>query len=240
MIFNIDSPDSVQFFVKQITQDWFDVNNLYSEIKEESLTSNSEFWKIPGKFINIISKHLGYSSNEFLEIFGKKCLTHNAEIMGFHCTRHSDKNAFLKKGILPLSDETIKFSEEQHSENAEQFLTYRTNKSPGPFLFLSYLSALDTNNTFCKKGAEILLACRGRQTGNIRSESQPLIIHCTIPFSLLPNKDFYVFCILVAYFNFLDPEDNTRNLFDGYSIDLKGNSLDPKFILKIEQINENL
>ena len=67
-------------------------------------------------------------------------------------------------------------------------------------------------------------------------ESIPLIIHCAIPFEILPNKNYYTFCILRAYFNFLDPEDDTEDFFEAYSIDLNGNALDPQYIVRIEAV----
>ena len=47
------------------------------------------------------------------------------------------------------------------------------------------------------------------------------------------------FCILKAFFNFIDPDDDSNNLFEGYSIDLKGNKLDTEHIVRIEE-NENI
>jgi len=101
---------------------------------------------------------------------------------------------------------------------------------------LSYKSAKDPNHNFFN-GPEILLAVAGHQPSNNSKKSLPLIIHCEIPFFILPNKDYYTFCTLMAYFNLLDPENDTENYFKGYSIDLKGMALDPKHIVKIEEIN---
>jgi hypothetical protein len=70
----------------------------------------------------------------------------------------------------------------------------------------------------------------------IAEKLRPLIIHCAIPFSILPVDNYYIFCMLRGYFLFIDLDDDSANLFEGYSIDLCGSSLDPKYILKIEEI----
>ncbi|MFC1867189.1 hypothetical protein ACFL0H_03540 [Thermodesulfobacteriota bacterium] len=80
------------------------------------------------------------------------------------------------------------------------------------------------------------MACAGYHVDVDPAKSVPLIIHCAIPYSILSEKDYFAFCVLIAYFNSLDPEDDLNNLFDGYSIDLKGKGLDPRHIVKIEQI----
>lgn len=236
MIFDIDSSNSVQTFVKAITEGWFDIDSLYAEIKAESFTNSPNFWNITENLMNVVSSHLNHEAQEFLNIFVQKCRTHNARIMGYHCTRHSDKNVFLKNGILPLSEEIIKFPKNQKTEKADRMLEYRLTRGPGPYFFLSYTNAKDPNNYFCQKGSEILMACNGQQQSDISSESIPLIIHCAIPFSILPDHTYYMFCILRAYFIFIDPEDDSENLFEGYSIDLKGKPLGPQYIVKIEEL----
>lgn len=89
---------------------------------------------------------------------------------------------------------------------------------------------------FCLKGPEILLDCAGHHVDVDPAKSIPLIIHCAIPYSLLSEKDYFAFCVLRAYFNFLDPEDELNDLADGYSIDLKGKVLATRHIVRIEEI----
>ena len=76
----------------------------------------------------------------------------------------------------------------------------------------------------------------GHQPTSNPENSIPLIIHCEIPFSILPNKKYNIFCTLKAYLNFLDPEDGAEDLFEGAPIDLNGNPLKPKYIVRIEEI----
>jgi hypothetical protein len=106
-------------------------------------------------------------------------------------------------------------------------------------LCLSYKSAKDPNNHYFK-GPEILLGVAGHQPDNDPKRSIPLIVHCEIPFSILIEGNYYIFCALKAYLNFLDPEDESVNLFYGASIDLKGMSLDPKYIVEIEEVKVSL
>ena len=157
--------------------------------------------------------------------------------MGYHCTRHSDKRVFLEKGVLPLSAETIKLTEGKKQTAQEVSMwEYRSQRSPGPWFLLSYKCSKRPENHFCLKGPEILLGCVGHQVDVDPATSVPLIIHCAIPYPLLSEKDYFAFCVLSAYFNFLDPEDDLDNRFDGYSIDLKGKVIDPRHIVRIEEI----
>lgn len=224
MIIDIDSSDSVQSFVKKITKDWFDIDSLYAELKAGSFTDSSNFWNITDDLINVVANHIDQSPQDFLNKFTKKCSAHDARIMGYHCTRHGDKDVFIKNGILPLSEETIKLQKDQKTPEAEQLQRYRTTAGSGPYFFLSYQNAKYPDNHYCQHGPEILLGCNGQQQNNISSESIPLIIHCAIPFFILPDPKYYVFCILRAYFIYIDSEDDSGNLFKDYSIDLKGNT----------------
>ena len=97
MIIDIDNSESVQPFVKKITKDWFDIDTLYAEIKAESVTNSPKFWGETDYFMDVVATHLNQTPMEFLRIFEHKCSIHDAKIMGYHCTRHSDKNAFLEK-----------------------------------------------------------------------------------------------------------------------------------------------
>lgn len=144
---------------------------------------------------------------------------------------------FIEKGVLPLSEETIRLSEDKgQTALGKNTWEYRSQRSPGPCFLLSYKCAKSPKNHFCLKGPEILLACAGHHVGVDPAKSVPLIIHCAIPYSDLSEKDYFAFCVLRAYFNFFDPEDDLNTLFDGYSIDLEGKSLDPLHIVRIEEI----
>ncbi len=63
-------------------------------------------------------------------------------------------------------------------------------------------------------------------------------LHCEIPFSILPKIDIdrYVFFMIKAYFDFIDPIENLSGISVEYSIDLKGTSLDPQYITNVEEI----
>ncbi|MBW1682574.1 MAG: hypothetical protein JRJ83_14285 [Deltaproteobacteria bacterium] len=208
---------------------------MYYELKSDSQTNQTNFWNIADSMINTISNYLECTSEEFLQIWEKKCIILNVRFMGYHCTRHSRKEVFVEKGILPLSKKTIKLSQSQKRPDAKDIWFYRSTRGSGPYFFLSYKSARNPDNHFFK-GPEILLAVNGNQPNNKLGKSIPLILHCEIPFSILPNKNYYTFCTLRAYFNYLDPEDDQEDLFEGFSIDLNGNALYPRYIVRIEEI----
>jgi hypothetical protein len=237
MIVDIDNSRSVQALVDKVSEYWFDPKGMYSDLKANGKTNSPHFWAITHQLLADISEYLDQTSEEFLNKWNKKCVTHGARIMGYHCTRHSNKEVFAEKGILPLSNETIKiFEDRNQSMKAKGMWEYRSQRGPGPYFLLSYADAKNPSNHFCNSGPEILLACAGYQVDVDPVRSIPLIIHCAIPYSILPDKDYYAFCILIACFNSIDPEDDSNNLFEGYSIDLKGNALDPQYIVKIEEI----
>ncbi len=235
MILDIDNLESVQAFVRKVTQHWFDPNRMYFDLKACEETNSLDFWAIADHMVDIISKYLNLTSEEFLNIWNQECLTNSAKIMGYHGTRHSDKMVFMKNGIVPLSEKTVEINENQNAM-AEEMWEYRSNKDPGPCFLLSYKFAKSKNNSFCSHGSEILLACVGQQTNVDSTKSVPLLIHCEIPYSILHEKHYFVFCILRAYFNFIDPDPESDLSFDGYSIDLKGTILEPQYIVKIEEL----
>lgn len=237
MITDIDDSTSVQALVHKVSECWFNPEELYSDLKANGKTNSLDFWAITKRLLSDVSESLGQRSAEFLNAWNQRCVTHNTKIMGYHCTRHSNKEVFVKKGILPLSDETIRlFEDRNQTPQAKNMWEYRSQRSPGPCFLLSYKYAKNPDNHFCLKGPEILLACAGHHVDADPEKSIPLIIHCAIPYSILPDKEYYAFCILRAFFNFIDPEDEASNLFEGHSIDLKGNSLDPQYIVRIEEI----
>jgi hypothetical protein len=235
MILDIDNSASVQAFVKKVTEEWFNPDTMYTDLKTSGKTNSSHFWGITDHMVDIISEYLNQTSEEFLNIWNQKCSKNTAMIMGYHCTRHSNKMIFMKNGIVPLSENTIEINENQNVE-AEEMREYRSKKTPGPWFLLSYKFAKSQNNSFCRHGPEILLACAGQQTNVDSTKSIPLIIHCEIPYSILHEKHYFAFCILRAYFNIIDPEPEDKLNFDGYSIDLKGTVLDPQYIVKVEEL----
>jgi hypothetical protein len=130
---------------------------------------------------------------------------------------------------------------------------YRSGIGVGPYLFLSYTDSKKPDNDFNNNGSEItwlfidyfLKYCRlhsidpgfpDRFTFReaISQKLIPFIIHCEIPFSMICHKDYLTFCILRAFFNFIDPED--ISIFEGCSIDMRGKTLEPKYIVLIEQL----
>jgi hypothetical protein len=235
MIIDIDNLSSVESFMSKITSDWFDIDRMYYDLKSDLQINCTEFWSYTDSMINIISNYLECPSEEFLILWEKKCTVQRAMFMGYHCTRHSDKEVFLKKGILPLSEKTIKPSLNQKRPEAEEMWNIRSKKSPGPCFFMSYKSAKNPDNHFFK-GPEILSGVDGYQPTSNSEKSIPLIIHCAFPFLIIPDKKFCTFCILRAYFEYLDPEEGTDDFSEGWTIDLKGNALDPQNIVRIEEI----
>ena len=142
MIVDIDNSNSVKGFVSEIAVNWFNPEILYSDLKANGITDSSEFWGIPKDLLNIVSENINQSSDDFLNTWNEKCSTYNTKIMGYHCTRHSNEKVFAEKGILPLSDETIKISENLNKDTeAKEAWEKRSQKSPGPWFLLSYEDA---------------------------------------------------------------------------------------------------
>jgi hypothetical protein len=200
-----------------------------------------------------------------LEIIGYHCTrAHNQQLFQEQgIIPVNERNIEIFFSIVDLAFQPFIFSNEHKRELFEIIKNnsswkYRSGKTPGPYFFLSYKDAKSTNNYFHKYGTElwwpfvdimlrycqnkkdIAFPCSDRNKCReiIAGKLSPLIIHCAIPFSILPSHNYYIFCMLKAYFLFVDPEDDSDNLFEGYSIDLCGKTLDPKYIFKIEEINE--
>ena len=175
MILDIDNSESVQAVVNKLTEYWFNPDKMYSDLKANGKTNSPDFWGITDHMIDNISEDLNQTPEEFLNIWNQKCVTCSVKIIGHHCTRHSNKEVFTGKGILPLSDETIKIHRNQNME-AERMWEYRSQRSPGPWFLLSYKDAKNPNNHFCNNGPEILLACDGYQPNIEPAKSIPLRI----------------------------------------------------------------
>jgi hypothetical protein len=236
MIIDIDNQESIQIATELITKDWFNPDEIYGRLKATGETGLSGFWNIHTDMIAAMSTALECTSDEFLNEWDQRCIGNDTRFMGYHCTRHSDKQVFLEKGILPLSGETIRIANDNSQSARETSVReYRFEQAPGPFFLLSYKCAKKPDNHFCLNGPEILLGCAGQHIDVDAAKSVPLIIHCAIPYSFLFERDYFAFCVFRAYFIFLDPEDDTLELFDGYSIDLRGKALDPEYIVRIEE-----
>jgi hypothetical protein len=235
MIIDIDNSESVQAAVSQISDGWFDPVKMYADLKANSNTNSSGFWNIATHMLNDVSGILGRTSAQFLNQWDQRCIGNDLMFMGYHCTRHSDKRVFSEKGVLPLSENTVSFLDDKYqTAQGRDMWEYRSQRTPGPWFFLSYKCAKSPDNHFCLKAPEILLACAGNHVGVDLAKCAPLIIHCAIPYSFLSEKNLFAFCVLRAFFNSLDPEDDLN--FDGYSIDLKGKNLDPQHIVRIEEL----
>lgn len=271
MICNVDDKTSVLSAMNNITKDWFNAANLYEELRANNKTESPNFWNIRD-LLNPITDYLRLPLSEFLREWNHRCSLNSLKIMGYHCTRHTNKKVFYEQGILPLSEKIIEsffsiiisefqiiLTEQQKKESFEKIITnniwkYRSGKGAGPYFFLSYKNAQNPNNDFHKNGPEIWWGCiddflqyckdkkisvsytRNKCREIIAEKLLPLIVHCAIPYTILPDKDYYTFCIFRAYFNFVDPDDDMRNLFEGYSIDLKGQALEPEHIIRIEEL----
>lgn len=275
MILDIDDSSTVVGTVEAITKDWFNVRQLYWNLKDNGETESSHFWmNVDNHLLKIISNNIGQSLDEFLHIWKEKCLKNDLKIMGYHCTRYHKQEVFKEQGILPLTESIIddfisetvstfqsfKLSHEQKRELKEKIKEddlwkYRSGKGAGPYFLVSYKDAQRPQNHFRKSGSEVLWSCadvliqycqdenilfpcsdRFKYRKIISEKLIPMIIHCTIPFSILPVPDIdcYTYYMIIAYFNFIDPEEDLNNFFEGHSIDLKGNSLDRQYIIKIE------
>jgi hypothetical protein len=237
MIIDIDNSNSVQFAVSQLSKDWFEPEEMYYCLKANGNTNSLDFWHIHTKMLAEVSGFLRCTPEQFIFEWNRRCIDSNTKFMGYHCTRHSDKRVFLEKGILPLSEETIKLADSEYqTAQGNDMWERRSQRSPGPWFLLSYKCAKKPDNHFCNKGPEILLSCVGHHVDVNVGQSIPLIIHCAIPYSLLSEYDYFAFCLFNAYFNVIDSDADLDNLFDGYSIDLRGNVLEPAHIVKIEEI----
>jgi len=237
MIIDIDNLKLVYVAVCRISQGWFDPVEMYASLKADGKTNSSGFWGIATHMLADMSGYLGCTSAQFSDKWDQRCSDNDTRMMGYHCTRHSEMQVFVEKGILPLSEEIIRLSEDQaQTIKGKSMWEYRLQKSPGPFFLLSYKCARSPEKHSFFRGPEILFTCTGHHIDVNPVRSVPLIIHCAIPYPLLSERDYLAFCVLRAYFNFLDPED--RMDFDGYSIDLKGKRLDPQHIVRIEGIRD--
>jgi hypothetical protein len=238
MIVDIDSEKSVLSIVRDLTAAWFSVDDLYIEIKASGKTESSGFWNITSTLLDTIANYLHMMPDNFREQWNRQCSVNALKIMGYHCTRHRNQDVFLRRGILPLSDEIISafFSEiaallpssslnttalVELTKNVskDNMWKYRSGKEAGPYFFISYKEAKNQDNDFHKSGPEIWWLCTDNLLGYchennidiacsdrfalrdiISGELLPFIIHCEIPYSMIPFKDDCAFYMLRAFF----------------------------------------
>src|SRR5574340_478090 len=100
-----------------------------------------------------------------------------------------------------------------HLINNDSTWKYRRSKGSGPYFFLSYHNASKRDNSFHASGTEIWwLFCdilikycqdrlivlpwsdRNECRELIAEKLRPFIIHCAIPFAILPAENYYIFC----------------------------------------------
>lgn len=178
MIVDIDSKTSVLSVVRNLTADWFSVDDLYAKIKAAGKTDSSGFWNITSTMLDTIANYLHVMPDNFREQWNCRCFVTALKVMGYHCTRHRDQNVFLQGGILPLSDKVISafFSEiasllqlsflntaalvELTQKVAEDSIwKYRSSTGTGPYFLISYKEAKNPDNDFHKSGPEIWWLC---------------------------------------------------------------------------------
>lgn len=149
MIIDIDNPESVRAVVSQVSKGWFDPVEMYAGLKADGKTNSSDFWHIATQMLFDVSGFLSWTSAQFLNEWDQRCVDNNTKFMGYHCTRHSNKGVFIERGILPLSEETIKLSEDKgQTAQGKSMWEYRSHRSPGPCFFLSYKCAKSPKNHF--------------------------------------------------------------------------------------------
>lgn len=164
--------------------------------------------------------------------------------------------AFLSESAIALSAFPLSYEDKKNFimrfTKSDTWLSRVTVTGVGPYFFLSYQEASNKDNHFLRNGSEICWAfvdsliqyCRERNitlpTTNrnewrkiISQKMSPLIIRCSIPYSFLLDDPYYSFCMFKSYFNYIDPEDD---FFESGAIDLKGNKLDPQYIVDIERL----
>ncbi|MFC1867190.1 hypothetical protein ACFL0H_03545 [Thermodesulfobacteriota bacterium] len=150
MIIDIDNSESVQTAVSRISEGWFDPTEMYADLKANGKTNSPDFWGIATHMRTYASGFLGWTSAQFMNEWDRRCVCNNTKFMGYHCTRHSEKRVFTEKGILPLSEELIKlFEEKGQRAQGKSMWELRSQRSPGPWFFLSYKCAKSPENNFC-------------------------------------------------------------------------------------------
>ena len=275
MIIDIDDETSVLSIVRKLTADWFSIDDLYFQMKGNGETNRGGFWTSSSPMLDTIADCLGMGSNSFRDRWNHSCSEVGLKVIGYHCTRHRDRNVFLQRGILPLSDEVISaffseintvqqlpsltstaIAELTRSIVRDDIWKHRLSR-PGPCFLMSYKEAKIPDNDYYQNGPEIwwlfvthlLKYCREKEIrmpcsdrsalrGIISKALTPFIIHCRIPYSIIPSKDWCAFNILRALFTFVDPDDadDDHEEISNKAIDLNGQTLEPKYFNRIEAL----
>jgi hypothetical protein len=276
MIIDIDNETSVLPIVRNLTADWFSIDDFYFRMKVNEKTDCRGFWIDSSPMLDTIADCLDMAPDRFRERWNRGCCEVDLKVMGYHCTRYRDQDVFLQRGILPLSNEIVSafFSEINAllqscslTSTAIAELTrsiVRDDKwkhrlsRPGPCFLMSYKEAKIPDNDYHRNGSEIWLLfadyllryCREKTIripyyniaalrGIISEALTPFIIHCAIPYSMIPSKDYCTFNILRAFFTFIDPDDDLDDdpkEISGKAIDLNGKILEPKYFIRIETL----
>lgn len=196
--------------------------------------------------LNLVAYHCTRSSNP------QQYLEHGIQPLGEKVLRDflSESNAAFPSFCLPEDDKRRIISKIMATHAWE----YRLGSGGGPYFFLSYKATKNEKNHFIESGPEIWWVCvdnlleycrdnninlpsldRSKWIQKLSENSTPLIIHCLIPYAILPEHHYCSFAMLRSYFNILDPEDD---FIESGSLDLKGKPLDSKYILKVEEIKK--
>jgi hypothetical protein len=173
MIIDIDDETLVLPIVRNLTAGWFNIGDLYFQMKGNGKTSCGGFWTSSSPMLDTIADCLGMAGDSFRDRWNHRCSEVGLKVMGYHCTRHRDRDVFLQRGILPLSDEVISafFSEinavlklPSLTSTAIEELTrsvvrddkwkYRLSR-PGPCFLMSYKEAKIPDNDYHQNGPEI-------------------------------------------------------------------------------------
>jgi len=276
MIIEIDDEKSVCSIVRNLTVDWFSIEYMYFQMKGNGKTNSGCFWTSSAPMLDAIADCLSMKPDSFRERWNHRCSEVGLKVMGYHCTRHRNRDFFLQRGILPLSDDIISaffleintvlplpsltstaIMEMTRSVVRDDKWKHRLN-NPGPYFLMSYKEAKISYNDYHQNGPEIwwlfidhfLKYCseneirmpfsdRAALRDIISKALTPFIIHCRIPYSMIPAKDWCTFNILRALFTFIDheydPDDDPKEI-SNKAIDLNGQTLEPKYFNRIEAL----
>ncbi len=165
--------------IENITKNWFDAKELYNKIRQDGKITSPSFWHETAHLLNCVSGFLSCTKDEFMGEWNTRCENNDLHIMAYHCTRAFSSDSFLKKGLLPLSEETLEeflrqsyiaFPSLRISDNDmelimreivnEPVLKIRLkDKQAGPHFFLSYLRAKEEDNNYLNHGPENWWSC---------------------------------------------------------------------------------
>ena len=179
IVFNNDDQVSVKESILQITDEWFDPNEVYFSLKESGITNCSNFWGETNCFLESISSELSITPRDFNLKFKERCQRLDLRLMAYHCTRSDTPENFKNNGILPLKEEVLW---DFFSKLADAFPTFalsdkdkervilsiiqtdywihrQTIEGIGPDLFFSYKEAIEQNHDYLRNGPDIWWTC---------------------------------------------------------------------------------